>query len=99
MAVEHVDDVVPALDGVANPDSGHRSTVRLSTAYPLALTGEAGFTGVGAHDMNLYAVGSQGISQSHHPAVAAHEQRLADVVPHGPGTRTETYVYEGWEEH
>ena len=99
MAVEHVDDVVPALDGVANPDSGHRSTVRLSTAYPLALTGEAGFTGVGAHDMNLYAVGSQGISQSHHPAVAAHEQRLADVIPHGPGTRTETYVYEGWEEH
>lgn len=99
MAVEHVDDVVPALDGVANPDSGHRSTARLSTPYASALIGDSGFTGVGAHDMNLYAVGSQGISQSHHPAVAAHEQRLADVVPHGAGTRTETYVYEGWEEH
>ena len=99
MAVEHVDDVVPTLDGVPNPDSGHRSTVRVNTPYHDALTLEQGFTGVGAHEMYVYTVGARGITDSGHPAVTAHERRLADAVPHGPGTRTETYVYEGREEH
>lgn len=99
MAVEHVDDVVPTLDGVPNPDSGHRSTVRVNTPYQDALALKQGFGGIGAHEMYVYTVGAQGITDSRHPAVAAHERRLADAVPHGPGTRTETYVYEGREEH
>lgn len=99
MAVEHVDDVVPTLDGVPNPDAGHRSTVRVNTPYQDALTLKQGVAGVGAHEMYVYTVGAQGITDSRHPAVVAHERRLADAVPHGPGTRTETYVYEGREEH
>ncbi|MGK4217490.1 lipase family protein [Kocuria marina] len=99
MAVEHVDDVVPTLDGMPNPDSGHRSTVRVNTPYQDALALKQGFSGIGAHEMYVYTVGAQGITDSRHPAVAAHERRLADAVPHGPGTRTETYVYEGREEH
>ncbi|WP_270263445.1 lipase family protein [Kocuria marina] len=99
MAVEHVDDVVPTLDGVPNPDADHRSTVRVNTPYQDALTLKQGFSGIGAHEMYVYTVGAQGITDSRHPAVVAHEQRLADAVPHGPGTRTETYVYEGREEH
>lgn len=99
MAVEHVDDVVPTLDGVPNPDADHRSTVRVNTPYQDALTLKQGFRGIGAHEMYVYTVGAQGITDSRHPVVVAHEQRLADAVPHGPGTRTETYVYEGREEH
>ncbi|WP_270260312.1 lipase family protein [Kocuria marina] len=99
MAVEHVDDVVPTLDGMPNPDSGHRSTVRVNTPYQDALALKQGFSGIGAHEMYVYTVGAQGITDSRHPAVAAHERRLADAVPHGPGTPTETYVYEGREEH
>nr|WP_199712204.1 hypothetical protein [Kocuria tytonis] len=99
MAVEHVDDVVPTLDGVPNPDSGHRSTVRVNTPYEGALDWAGGRTGVAAHDMYVYTVGAQGISAAHHPAVEAHERRLADVIPHGSGVRTESYVYEGREEH
>ncbi len=99
MAVEHVDDVVPTLDGVPNPDADHRSTVRVNTPYQDALTLKQGFRGIGAHEMYVYTVGAQGITDSRHPVVVAHEQRLADAVPHGPGTRTETYVYEGQEEH
>ncbi len=49
--------------------------------------------------MNLYVVVAQGISGSGDPTVEAHEHRLAAAVPHGPGVRTETYVYAGWEEH
>ncbi|HAG62512.1 MAG TPA: hypothetical protein DCL70_00140, partial [Kocuria sp.] len=99
MAVEHVDDVVPTLDGVPNPDGAHRSTVQVNTPYAGALEWYGGRTGATAHEMHLYTVGAQGISGSGHPVVLAHEQRLADAVPHGPGTRTESYVYEGWEEH
>lgn len=99
MAVEHVDDVVPTLDGVPNPDGAHRSTVQVNTPYAGALEWDGGRTGATAHEMHLYTVGAQGISGSGHPVVLAHEQRLADAVPHGPGTRTESYVYEGWEEH
>ncbi len=99
MAVEHVDDVVPTLDGVPNPDADHRSTVRVNTPYQDALTLKQGFRGIGAHEMYVYTVGAQGITDSRHPAVVAHERLLADAVPHRPGTRTETYVYEGREEH
>ena len=99
MAVEHVDDVVPALDGVPNPDSAHRSTVRVDTPYPDSLTVKGGRGGTAAHEMSLYTLGAQGISAAEHHVVQAHEQRLATAVPHGPGTRTETYVYEGVEEH
>ncbi|CAL8899691.1 hypothetical protein KVA01_02600 [Kocuria varians] len=97
MAVEHVDDLVPTLDGVPNPDGAHRSTVRVNTPYEGATTKD-GLRGVKAHEMNLYTLGAQGISRSHHPAVAEHERRLAEAIPHGAGTRTETYVYEGWEQ-
>ena len=99
MAVEHVDDLVPTLDGVPNPDGGHRSTVRVNTPYAGALRYKDGPLGTAAHEMNLYVVGAQGISGSGDPTVEAHEHRLAAAVPHGPGVRTETYVYAGWEEH
>ncbi|WP_423446676.1 lipase family protein [Kocuria sp. KSNUG] len=99
MAVEHVDDLVPTLDGVPNPDGGRRSTVRVNTPYAGAVGYKGGPLGTAAHEMNLYVVGAQGISGSGNPTVEAHERQLAAAVPHGPGVRTETYVYAGWEEH
>ena len=99
MAVEHVDDMVPTLDGVPNPDGATRSTVRVDTPYTDALDPGSGPVGTAAHEMNLYVVGAQGITGSGNPTVEAHERQLAAAVPHGPGVRTETYVYAGWEEH
>ena len=99
MAVEHVDDAVPPLDGVPNPDAAHRSTVRVDTPFPEAPDPWDSRLGTAAHEMYLYTLGAQGITAADHPVVQAHERRLAAAVPHGPGTRTETFVYEGVEEH
>ena len=99
MAVEHVDDAVPPLDGMPNPDAAHRSTVRVDTPFPEAPDPWDSRLGTAAHEMYLYTLGAQGITAADHPVVQAHEQRLAAAVPHGPGTRTETFVYEGVEEH
>lgn len=99
MSVEHVDDVVPALDAVPNPDSGTRTTVRVNTPYGSRESARDKLSGVEAHDMYVYTLGAQGIGTSGHPAVAQHEQRLAAAIPHGPQARTETYVYHGREEH
>ncbi|MDO4918176.1 hypothetical protein [Kocuria sp.] len=99
MAVEHQDDLVPTLDGVPNPDSPHRSTVRVGTPYDSSSDPVGARLGITAHEMSLYTLGAQGISAAQHPAVQEHEQRIAAAVPHGAGVRTESYVYEGREEH
>lgn len=99
MSVEHVDDVVPPLDGRVNPDSATRTTVRVNTPYGDRDGAGGRLSGVGAHDMYVYTLGAQGIGASRDPAVLRHEQRLAAAIPHGPQVRTETYVYHAREEH
>lgn len=99
MAVEHRDDVVPPLDGVANPDGENRSTVRVDTQYNDQYSTVGSLSGVGAHDMYTYTLGAQGISNSGHAAVVKHEHALRAAVPAGSQANTETYIYEATEEH
>lgn len=99
MAVEHHDDMVPPLDGVANPDGENRSTVRVDTQYNGQYSTVGSLSGVGAHDMYTYTLGAQGISNSGHAAVEKHEHALRAAVPAGSDANTETYIYEATEEH
>ncbi len=99
MAIEHDDDMVPPLDGVKNPDSENRSTVRVDTQYNGQYSTVGSLSGVGAHDMYTYTLGAQGISHSGHAAVEKHEQTLRAAVPTGTDANTETYIYEATEEH
>ena len=99
MAVEHVDDVVPPLDGVTNPNHENRSTVRVDTQYNDQSSIPGSLSGVGAHDMYIYTLGAQGISDAGHPAVANHERAMRAAVPSGSDVHTETYIYEVTEEH
>ncbi|WHF21954.1 hypothetical protein QJS66_17540 [Kocuria rhizophila] len=87
---------MPTLDGVPNPDGEHRSTVRVSTPRG-ASRYKDGPLGTAAHETAPLRRGRPGhISGPGDPTVEVHEHRLAAAVPHGPGVRTETYVYAGW---
>jgi len=99
MAVEHNDDMVPPLDGIKNPDGENRSTVRVDTQYNDQFSAAGSLSGVGAHDMYVYALGAQGISNSTEPAVVNHERALGAAIASGAGARTETYMYEVMEDH
>ena len=99
MAVEHNDDMVPPLDGIKNPDGENRSTVRVGTQYNDQYSAAGSLSGVGAHDMYIYTLGAQGISNSTEPAVMNHERALSAAIASGAGTRTETYMYEVMEDH
>ncbi|MBD2761700.1 hypothetical protein IEE92_03865 [Kocuria sp. cx-116] len=99
MAVEHNDDMVPPLDGIKNPDHENRSTVRVDTQYNDQYSPAGSLSGVGAHDMYVYTLGAQGISNSGEPAVMKHERALGAAIASGAGTRTETYMYEVLEDH
>ncbi len=78
LALEHTDDLVPALDGAPNPDRSTWVTVRRTAAPP----GVAPDPGV-AHDLEGYVRTATLVDASRDPGVVAARDRLAPFLP-GP---------------
>ena len=80
LSIEHTDDLVPVLDGGANPDQPSWTTVRA----PAPRDGVWSTDAVPAHSSAAYAVTAAGLDSSGHPSVAGFREGL-DVFLDAPG--------------
>lgn len=92
LAMEHRDDIVPALDGMPNPDRRNWITTT-STAVPLGgADGPAG-TLAHAHEMANYLNEAAKLDAGSNPSVIAHKAALAALVP--PGAKIVLHSFQG----
>jgi pimeloyl-ACP methyl ester carboxylesterase len=93
--LESGEDLVWALDGIANVDDPQRTTIRGDLADSShAADRAAALTPVAAHDVAAYARMARDVSALDHPSVTAFEDRL-DMLFGGPGTTASTRFYQG----
>lgn len=86
LSLEHVDDVVPHLDGEPNPDTREQVTVRFDS--PVGGPAEA-------HGHEAYRSGALAVAQSDDPSVRAGVDRLgAFLGPEREGERTSSGVWQ-----
>lgn len=93
--LEHVQDAVPALEGVPNPDTPTRTTVHVDLAASSSVEDRlAGSNPLTAHGADVYARTAAALAGTGHPSLAGAETALAGVL--GDGTATVTAgVYVG----
>ena len=92
--LEHVQDYVPALEAVPNPDAPNRTTVHRDLAHSASVENRiAGSTPGSAHGADVYARTAAELSGVNHPSLVDAEAALARVLGDGTANATaQTYV-------
>lgn len=95
LSLEHQQDVVPSLDGAANPDRPSWVTVRADAAEHPDAGPQLDEDPLLAHDTLVYVRAAEAVDRSDHPSLQAWRQGLAPFLDR-PGTTVTTSDWIGF---